>query len=77
MMQNYNEFNIETIAVVLLYKAKEWRIIEDVNDMSKILSLTLDEWKVAVARYNGTTEKSDEYAEKVFEYLESIKELLD
>lgn len=33
----------------------------------------MEEWKQIVAEYNG----SDEYANKVFEYLEDADELLD
>lgn len=63
-------FTPETIAVVLLYEAKNEELISDISEASK---LTTEQWRKAVAAYNG----SDEYARKVYEYLPYITELLD
>ena len=64
------QFNIETIAAVLLYEARNEGLISDVSEAS---NLTTEQWWKAVAKYNG----SDEYARKVYEYLPYITELLD
>ena len=64
------QFNIETIAAVLLYEAAKKELIPDVSDAS---NLTTEQWWKAVAKYNG----SDEYARKVYEYLPYVAELLD
>ena len=64
------KFNIETIAAVLLYEAERNKIISDISEAS---NLTTDQWREAVAKYNG----SDEYARKVYEYLPITAELLD
>jgi hypothetical protein len=65
-----NEFNIQTIAAVLVYEAMRAKLI---NDPSEAKNLTQEQWKKAVAKYNG----SDEYARKVYEYLNDIKKFLD
>ena len=65
-----SDFNIKTIVAVLLYEAKELGIIDDISDAKNV---SVEEWKPVVAKYNG----SDEYANKVFEYLEDADELLD
>ena len=64
------QFNIETIAAVLIYEAINKQIISDVSEAS---NLTTEQWWKAVAKYNG----SDEYARKVYEYLPYVTELLD
>ncbi len=68
---SYNrEFNIETIAAVLIYEAKNAGYIDNPADARK---LTVNQWYKAVAKYNG----SDVYADKVYDYLPYIEELLD
>ena len=65
-----DDFNIETIAVVLIYEAMNEELIKypwQAKDLPR------SQWKGAVKRYNG----ADEYANKVYEYLDSIEELLD
>ena len=65
-----SQFNIETIAAVLIYEAKKNGIISDVSEAS---NLTTEQWRKAIAEYNG----SDEYARKVYEYLPYVTELID
>lgn len=68
-----NNFNIRTIAVVLVHYAKQ--IYGNNIDIS---SLTIEQWKVVVWRYNATDKnKADNYSDKVYEYLDSVDELLD
>lgn len=56
---SYNdEFNIQTIAAVWVYEAIKAELI---NVPSEAQNLTQEQWKRAVAKYNG----SDEYARKV------------
>ncbi|MGA8941373.1 MAG: hypothetical protein WB502_01450 [Thermoactinomyces sp.] len=63
--------SIDTIAVVLNYYARKEYNTEDVS------TLTLDQWKQAVGRYNAVTpDKQKEYSDKVFEYLDSVREIL-
>ena len=69
-MLSYNDsFNIQTIAAVLIYEACR---LELISDPSEAKNLTLAQWQQAVAAYNG----SDEYARKVYEYLDDIETLL-
>lgn len=65
-----NAFNIQTIAAVLVYEAIQAGLM---NDPSEAQNLTQEQWKKAVAKYNG----SDEYARKVYGHLKDIKKLLD
>ena len=65
-----NEYNIQTIAAVLIFEAKNLGFINSPNDAK---NLTLDQWQKTVARYNG----SDEYAKKVYEYLGNVDTLLE
>ena len=63
------EFNIETIAVVLIFEAKNANIISYAGEVG---NLTLEQWEKPVTRYNG----GSEYAGKVFEYLDDIQTLI-
>lgn len=65
-----NEFNIRTIAAVLIYEAKKAGFI---SKASEAKNLTPEQWKEAVHLYNG----GDEYAPKVYEYLSATKKLLE
>ncbi|MDQ8734829.1 hypothetical protein [Paenibacillus sp. LHD-38] len=70
-------FNIETIAVILVYQAQQMYG----NDVDPS-SLTMDQWKEVVPYYNASMstpesrKKGNDYASKVFEYLPYTKILL-
>ena len=67
------KFNIETIAVLLIYEARNANHISDPNSAK---DLTLEQWKDAVVRYNGFGDKAHKYANQVYEYLNDISTLL-
>lgn len=74
-LTNDNEFNINTMAVVLILKANTEKLIDKPSDIS---NLTEDQWKLVVGAYNANDPvKRTRYSDKVFEYRISIKEFLD
>ncbi len=69
-LSSNKDFNIKTIAAVLIYEVENAKVIQNPSESK---NLTIGQWKKAVAKYNG----SDEYARKVYEYLGAIYELLN
>ncbi|ODM24824.1 hypothetical protein A7W90_00545 [Clostridium sp. Bc-iso-3] len=68
-----NETNINTIAVVLNYYARQKFDITDVS------SLTMEQWKEVVGRYNASDdnpEAQNKYSDYVYDYLEPIRTML-
>ncbi|MDI4649593.1 RHS repeat domain-containing protein [Cohnella hashimotonis] len=74
LLSSNDKFAIETIAVVLVFYAREVYKDQNLNTSS----LTLEQWKAVVGRYNATSsDKQKAYSDKVYEYLNGIRELLD
>jgi hypothetical protein len=68
-----DNFNIETIGVVLVDFAKD---IYGKN--TEVSQLTNDQLKTVVGRYNAIDQKKQKgYSDKVFEYLDPVRELLN
>ena len=68
-LKNNDEFNIETIAVVLKYKAH----LCGYDDLS---SLSYNDWQKVCAMYNGSGEMAERYGKYIREYFPYIKNYL-
>ena len=64
-----DEFNIKTIAAVLIYEARNRSLI---CESTQAKDLTIEQWREPVIKYNG----NEEYMRKVYEYLDDIETLL-
>ena len=66
-------FNIQSMAVVLGYKAIQLGLIKSFKEVNK---LRADEWEKVLEAYNGSGSKAKKYSKFVYEYLPYMKEYL-